>query len=53
LKEFADQIQEKIAKFEKALLLLNSPAGIGLSTNEDIHLSADGQIDQIAGIALT
>ena len=49
LKDFADQIQEKIAKFEKALLLLNSPAGIGLSTSEDIHLSADGQIDQIAG----
>ncbi|WP_436659604.1 type VI secretion system Vgr family protein [Acinetobacter sp. P1(2025)] len=49
LKEFADQIQEKIAKFEKALLLLNSPAGIGLSTNQDIHLSADGQINQIAG----
>ncbi|MFG0586579.1 type VI secretion system Vgr family protein [Acinetobacter sp. YQ_14] len=49
LKDFADQIQEKIARFEKALLLLNSPAGIGLSTNEDIHLSADGQINQIAG----
>ncbi|MCI3878613.1 type VI secretion system Vgr family protein [Acinetobacter higginsii] len=49
LKEFADQIQEKIAKFEKALLLLNSPAGIGLSTSEDIHLSADGQINHIAG----
>ncbi|OEC92753.1 type VI secretion system Vgr family protein [Acinetobacter sp. YK3] len=49
LKDFADQIQDKIAKFEKALLLLNSPAGIGLSSNEDIHLSADGQINQIAG----
>ncbi|UTO20235.1 type VI secretion system tip protein VgrG [Acinetobacter sp. Z1] len=49
LKDFADQIQDKIAKFEKALLLLNSPAGISLSTNEDIHLSADGQINQIAG----
>lgn len=49
LKAFADQIQDKIAKFEKALLLLNSPAGIGLSSNEDIHLSADGQINQIAG----
>ncbi|MBC9230619.1 DUF2345 domain-containing protein, partial [bacterium SPL81] len=49
LKDFADQIQEKIAKFEKALLLLNSPAGIGLSTSEDIHLSADGQINQFAG----
>lgn len=49
LKAFTDQIQEKIAKFEKALLLLNSPAGIGLSTNEDIHISADRQINQIAG----
>ncbi|ERS00006.1 VGR [Acinetobacter sp. COS3] len=49
LKDFADQIQEKIARFEKALLLLNSPAGIGLSTSEDIHLSADGQLNQFAG----
>lgn len=49
LKDFADQIQEKIARFEKALLLLNSPAGIGLSTNQEIHLSADGQINHIAG----
>ncbi|MEB6666474.1 type VI secretion system tip protein VgrG [Acinetobacter vivianii] len=49
LKEFAEQIQEKIAQFKKSLLLLNSPAGIGLSTNEDIHLSADGQINQLAG----
>ena len=49
LKEFAEQIQEKIAKFNKALLLLHSPAGIGLSSNEDIHLSADGQINQLAG----
>ncbi|EOR06064.1 type VI secretion system Vgr family protein [Acinetobacter genomosp. 15BJ] len=49
LKEFAEQIQEKIAQFKKSLLLLNSPAGIGLSTSEDIHLSADGQINQFAG----
>ncbi|WP_205634327.1 type VI secretion system Vgr family protein, partial [Acinetobacter sp. YK3] len=49
LKEFAEQIQDKIAQFKKSLLLLNSPAGIGLSTNEDIHLSADGQINQFAG----
>ncbi|MHA3892493.1 type VI secretion system Vgr family protein [Acinetobacter sp. GXMZU3951] len=49
LKEFADQIQAQIAKFEKALLLLNSPDGIGLSTNADIHVSADGQINQFAG----
>ncbi|MEB6667002.1 type VI secretion system tip protein VgrG [Acinetobacter vivianii] len=49
LKEFAEQIEEKIARFNKALLLLSSPAGIGLSTNEDIHVSADGQINQLAG----
>ena len=49
LKAFAAQIEADIAKFKKALLLLNSPDGIGLSTPEDIHLSADGQINQIAG----
>ncbi|MCH7315610.1 type VI secretion system Vgr family protein [Acinetobacter sp. ANC 3882] len=49
LKQFAEQIEAKIAKFNKALLLLHSPAGIGLSSNEDIHISADGQINQIAG----
>ena len=31
------------------MLLLSSPAGIALSTNEDIYLSADGQINQLAG----
>ncbi|WP_436860860.1 type VI secretion system Vgr family protein [Acinetobacter haemolyticus] len=49
LQAFAEQIQEKIAKFNKALLLLSSPNGIGLSTSEDIHLSADGQLNQFAG----
>jgi len=49
LKAFAEQIEAKIARFNKALLLLSSPAGIGLSTNEDIHVSADGQINQLAG----
>jgi type VI secretion system secreted protein VgrG len=29
--------------------LLNSPDGIALSTAEDIHFSADSQINQIAG----
>lgn len=48
LKELAEQIQQDIAKFNKALILLSSPNGIGLSTNEDIHLSADGQINQLA-----
>ncbi|CAM4286942.1 hypothetical protein F901_03404 [Acinetobacter dispersus] len=49
LKAFAEQIDAKIAKFNKALLLLSSPVGIGLSTSEDIHVSADGQINQFAG----
>ncbi|MDC4883588.1 type VI secretion system tip protein VgrG [Acinetobacter baumannii] len=49
LKDFASQIQQNIAKFEKALLLLSSPDGIALSTSEDIHISADAQINQIAG----
>ncbi|EXB23400.1 rhs element Vgr family protein, partial [Acinetobacter baumannii 1437282] len=49
LKAFAGEIEADIAKFNKAMLLLSSPAGIGLSTNEDIHLSADGQINQFAG----
>ncbi|WP_332604642.1 type VI secretion system Vgr family protein [Acinetobacter sp. ESBL14] len=49
LKEFAEEIESDIAKFNKAMLLLSSPAGIGLSSNEDIHLSADGQINQFAG----
>ncbi|OTG89784.1 type VI secretion system Vgr family protein [Acinetobacter sp. ANC 3832] len=49
LKEFAQQLEQKIAKFNKALLLLSSPDGIALSTPEDIHLSADAQINQIAG----
>jgi len=46
---FAAQIEIKIAKFNKALLLLSSPEGIGLSSHEDIHISADRQINQIAG----
>ena len=49
LKEFAARIQQKIAKFEKSLLLLSSPDGIALSTPEDIHLSADAQINHVAG----
>ncbi|MCL6242341.1 type VI secretion system Vgr family protein [Acinetobacter amyesii] len=49
LKEFAEQLEQKIAKFKKAMLLLSSPDGIGLITPDDIHLSADSQINQIAG----
>ncbi len=48
LKAFAQQIEQDMAKFKKAMLLLNSPEGIALSSAEDIHLSADGQINHIA-----
>ncbi|MGQ1460407.1 type VI secretion system Vgr family protein [Acinetobacter baumannii] len=53
LKDFASQIQQQIAKFEKALLLLSSQDGIALSTSEDIHISADAHINQIAGDSIS
>lgn len=49
LKEFAEQLEQQIAKFKKAVLLLSSPDGIALSTPEDIHVSADAQINHFAG----
>ncbi|MEG0489161.1 MAG: DUF2345 domain-containing protein, partial [Acinetobacter sp.] len=49
IKGFIGEIKKDIAQLNKALLLINSPDGIGLSTPEDIHLSADGQINQYAG----
>lgn len=49
LKQFAEQIEKEIAEFNQALLLLSSPNGIGLSTLEDIHISADRQINNFAG----
>ncbi|MFW1995301.1 type VI secretion system Vgr family protein [Acinetobacter guillouiae] len=48
LKAFAENIQQDIAKFNNAVLLLSSPQGIGLTTTGDIHLSADADINQIA-----
>ncbi len=48
LKLFAEQIQTDIAKFNQNLMLLTSPAGIALSTIRDIHLSADGQVNNVA-----
>ncbi len=48
LKNFADQIEKDIAQFKKAIVLITSPESIALSTPEDIHLSADGRINQVA-----
>ncbi|RZG49292.1 type VI secretion system Vgr family protein [Acinetobacter wuhouensis] len=49
LKAFADEIEKDIAKYKKAIMLLSSVDGIALSTPEDIHLSATGIINQVAG----
>ena len=48
LKIFFEQIEKDIGKFKKAIMLLSAPNSIGLSTSEDIHFSADGQINQYA-----
>ncbi|WP_171257361.1 type VI secretion system Vgr family protein [Acinetobacter larvae] len=39
---------DKAASFKQALLLLASPEGIALSSQQDIHLASDGQIQQHA-----
>ena len=48
LKVFFEQIEKDISTFKKAIMLLSAPNSIGLSTSEDIHISADGQINQYA-----
>ena len=53
LKEFIEQIEQeseaKVKAFKQALMILTSPNSIALASNEDIHLSADGQISHTAG----
>lgn len=52
LKKFLDQIeqqdQSKAETFKQALMLLCAPNSIALSTNEDLYLSADHQINHSA-----
>ncbi|MEK5755191.1 type VI secretion system Vgr family protein [Acinetobacter variabilis] len=52
LKKFLDQIeqqdQSKAETFKQALMLLYAPNSIALSTNEDLYLSADQQINHSA-----
>ena len=52
LKKFLDQIeqqdQSKAETFKQALMLLCAPNSIALSTNEDLYLSADQQINHSA-----
>ncbi|RSO31827.1 type VI secretion system Vgr family protein [Acinetobacter lactucae] len=53
LKSFIEKLEQqdnaKAKSFKEAIMLLASPNSIALSSNEDIHLSADGQINQTAG----
>ncbi len=48
LQQFAEQIQSDIAKFNQNMMLLSAQSGIALSTPENIHLSADGQVNSVA-----
>lgn len=52
LKKFLDQIeqqdQSKAETFKQALMLLCAPNSIALSTNQDLYLSADQQINHSA-----
>ncbi|NHB58776.1 type VI secretion system tip protein VgrG [Acinetobacter sp. 194] len=45
----AKEDQEKADAFKSAVMLLAAPNSIAMSSNEDIHISADGQISQSAG----
>ncbi|MGR2825386.1 type VI secretion system tip protein VgrG [Acinetobacter sp. 1124_18A] len=40
---------KKAAEFQSAVMVLASPKSIAVSSNEDIHLSANGQFTQSAG----
>ncbi|MDA4885250.1 type VI secretion system Vgr family protein, partial [Acinetobacter baumannii] len=57
LKTFIEQIEEKdqdkAAIFKQALMVLTAPNSIAVASNEDIHLSADGQLSQNAGDSIS
>lgn len=53
LKTFLEQIEQqdkdKAAVFKQAIMVLSAPNSVAIASNEDIHLSADGQLSQSAG----
>lgn len=53
LKSFIESIEQrdegKAISFKQALMLLASVDSIGLSSQQDIHVSSDGQLNQTAG----
>ncbi|MGE8550717.1 MAG: DUF2345 domain-containing protein, partial [Acinetobacter calcoaceticus] len=57
LKSFIEKLEQqdnaKAKTFKDAIMLLASPNSIALSSNEDIHLSADGQLNQTAGDSIS
>ncbi|KAF2384881.1 DUF2345 domain-containing protein, partial [Acinetobacter baylyi] len=53
LKQIEQQDQNKAAAFKQALMILSAPSSIAMSSNQDIHLSADGQLSQHAGESLS
>ncbi|KHN66862.1 type VI secretion system protein [Acinetobacter calcoaceticus] len=46
---FQQEDPKKAAEFQSAVMLLASPKSIAVSSNENIHLSANGQLTQSAG----
>ncbi|MDA3440999.1 DUF2345 domain-containing protein, partial [Acinetobacter bereziniae] len=48
-KDQSDESKNQADAFKQALMVLASPNSIGLSSNEDIHVSADKQISHSAG----
>ncbi|WP_336012366.1 type VI secretion system Vgr family protein [Acinetobacter calcoaceticus] len=57
LKSFIEKLEQqdnaKAKTFKEAIMLLASPNSVALSSNEDIHLSADGQLNQTAGDSIS
>ncbi|WP_410568533.1 type VI secretion system Vgr family protein [Acinetobacter sp. H1(2024)] len=53
LKSFIEKLEQqdnaKAKTFKEAIMLLASPNSIAVASNEDIHLSADRQLNQTAG----
>lgn len=56
LKHFLEQMEHrdeaKANAFKQALMILSAPNSIACISNQDLHLSADGQISQTAGDAI-
>ncbi|WP_151805220.1 type VI secretion system Vgr family protein [Acinetobacter bereziniae] len=49
IETLTEQDPKKADAFKSAVMMLTSPNSIAMSTNSDVHLSADGQISQQAG----